>query len=116
MNMLRKSLATVFVILAILSLVAMLFQGFQFLRLLMLIAWLATAAALSDVGSKPVRAMGYVTSAVMIGLSAIAMQVVLTLEPGSNDAFGAFMVASAGILLAGLSAWGIYSANETRQA
>lgn len=116
MNILRKSLAVLFVILAILSLAAMAIQGFQLVRLLAVLAWLVTAAALSAIGGKPVRIIGYITSAAIIGLFGMSMQIAFTLEPGSNDAFGAFIVASAGILLGSLAAWGIYSTTNKQPA
>jgi len=116
MKILRKVLSVIFVVLALLSLAAMLVQGFQILQVASVIAWLTTAVALNSIGGKPMRVIGYITSAAIIAVFAVFMQITFTLEPGSHDAFGGFVVSAAGILLGALAAWGIYSTTKLEDA
>lgn len=116
MGIVRKILAVLFVILAFLALITMTAQGFQWGLLLTAVAWLVTTAALISLGGKPVRVIGYITSAVMIVLFAMSLQIALTLEPGSSDKSSALAVAIAGVLLGSLAAWGIYSSSNKQPA
>lgn len=112
MKILRKVLSVIFVVLALLSLFAMFVQGFQLLQLASVGAWLVTAAALNSLGGKPLRIIGYLTSGAIVIAFAVFMQITFSLEPGSHDAFGGFVVSAAGILLGLLAGWGIYSAGK----
>lgn len=110
MKTFRKTLSVIFLVLVLLSLLAMLFQGFQFIPALLASGWLITAAALHSVGGKPGRIIGYVASLGVMGTFGLVMQISMSLEPNSHDAFGGFVVSCAGILLGLLAAIGIYSA------
>lgn len=109
MKLMRHALSVIFVVLAILALLAMTIQGFQALQLSLVAAWLISAAALNSIGGKLIRIIGYIASAAILVLFAVIMQISVTLEPGSHDAFAGFVVSSAGILLGVLAAVGIYS-------
>lgn len=112
MKILRKVLSAIFVVLALLSLMALLVQGFQLIQMASISGWLITAVALNGVGGKPMRIIGYITGSVIVAVFAMFLQMTMTLEPGSHDAFGAFVVSSAGMLLGGLAIWGIYSTTK----
>ncbi|WP_421722726.1 hypothetical protein [Bacterioplanoides sp.] len=117
MKLFRKTLSAIFLILVLLSLLAMVFQGFQLIPAVLATGWLITAAALHSIGGKPGRIIGYVASLGVIGAFGLVMQISMTLEPNSHDAFGGFVVSSAGILLGLLAAVGIYSAaREEKQS